>query len=259
MVAPCPSLSVNAPALTALDTGQNLNPPGLDPQANYCYTISAESVSGNESEQSTQVCTATGGAVLPTPTGLTATLLAGPQVRLNWNASAGAVGYRVYRDGSATQVSGVATVTDATVFPNTGYCYAVTSLDGAGQRIAPIGAGLHRHRGGRAAHADRALRRGGDEPEADRPALELIGRRHQLPDLPERRDDPHPVAHGGAGNGYGGGGFDPLLLHHLRREQHGQRIGPIRCGLHHDGCGRSADADGAHRDADRRSAPQDRA
>ncbi len=195
------------------------HPPGLNPQTNYCYTISAENVSGNESEQSTQVCTATGGAVMPSPTGLTATLLAGPQVRLNWNASAGATGYRIYRNGTATLVSGATTVTDATVSPEHRVLLCRCRSGRRGQRIAEIGAGLHRHGRSGAADAVRPVCRGGAEPAAGRPDLELIDRRRQLPDLPERRDDPHPVAHGGAGNGYDGGGFDPLLLHHLRREQ----------------------------------------
>jgi fibronectin type 3 domain-containing protein len=119
------ALSVNAPAVTVVDTG-------LVAKTNYCYTISAEDVSGNESAQSTQVCTATGGAVIPQPTGLTATLLPGPQVRLNWNGTAGATGYRIYRDGTAKMVSGTTTATDGTVNPSTGYCYAVSAMDGMG-------------------------------------------------------------------------------------------------------------------------------
>ncbi len=126
-----PSLSVNAPAVTALDIGLDIT--ALNPQTNYCYTISAEDVSGNESEQSTQVCTSTGGAAPPPkPTGLTATLLAGPQVRLNWSASSGAVVYRIYRDGTLKLSATGVTATDTGVGVGTVYCYTVAAEDGAG-------------------------------------------------------------------------------------------------------------------------------
>jgi len=94
-------LSVAAPALTALDTGLNLQPPELKPQTNYCYTISAESCSGNESEQSTRSAPRRRGAdpVAGRPDG---DGIGGSAVRLNWNAAAGATGYRIYRNGIAT-------------------------------------------------------------------------------------------------------------------------------------------------------------
>ena len=129
-----PALSVAAPAVTVVDTGLDIG--GLNPKTGYCYTITAASVTGNESPQSTPVCTATGGVVIPAPTGLTSTLLPGPQVRLNWSASIGAVGYRIYRNGVATLLAGAANVTDTTVAGNTGYCYAVSALDGAGNESA---------------------------------------------------------------------------------------------------------------------------
>ncbi|MHB8910599.1 MAG: fibronectin type III domain-containing protein [Syntrophales bacterium] len=137
-----PSFSLSAPAVSVIDNGLDLSPVGLKVLTNYCYTISAEDCSGNESNQSTQVCTATGGALVPSPTGLTATPLPGPQVRLTWNASAGAVGYRLYRtgaDGVVTLLAGGTTLTDTettSLAPTTGYCYTVSALDGAGTESA---------------------------------------------------------------------------------------------------------------------------
>ncbi len=128
-----PSLSVAAPASTVIDTGGTID---LEPKTGYCYTITAVDVSGNESAQSTPVCTSTGGVVPVAPTGLTATVLPGPQVRLNWGAVGGAVGYRVYRNGVAALIASTATVTDITVAASTGYCYAVAALDGAGNESA---------------------------------------------------------------------------------------------------------------------------
>ncbi|MHB8771461.1 MAG: fibronectin type III domain-containing protein [Syntrophales bacterium] len=130
-----PSLSIAAPAVTAPDTGIDIG--GLIAKTGYCYTITAVDVSGNESAQSTPVCTSTGGVLPPAPTGLTATLLPGPQVRLNWTASAGAVGYQVYRNGEATLIAGTTTtIIDITVAASTGYCYTVAALDSTGSESA---------------------------------------------------------------------------------------------------------------------------
>lgn len=116
-----PVLSVSAPAVTAVDSANLL------PQTGYCYTISALDASGNESAQSSQVCTSTG---LPAPAEITATLLTGPLIRLNWSAVAGAVSYRVYRDGVATALWAAGTaVTDTTVAANSRYCYTVVAVD----------------------------------------------------------------------------------------------------------------------------------
>jgi fibronectin type 3 domain-containing protein len=128
-----PSLSVAAPAVTARDTGGTAP---LLARTGYCYTIAAVDASGNESAQSTSVCTATGGVAPPSPTGLSATLLAGPQVRLNWSAAPGAVVYRIYRDGVRTLSAAGPTATDTTVFANNVYCYTVSAEDGLGNESA---------------------------------------------------------------------------------------------------------------------------
>jgi fibronectin type 3 domain-containing protein len=114
----------------------------LKSKTGYCYTISAVDVAGNESAQSTSACTVTGASAPPTPTGLTPTLLAGPLVNLTWTASAGAVVYRIYRDGvtsSALSATGT-TLTDTTVLANKVYCYTVSAVDGSGNESAQSGA-----------------------------------------------------------------------------------------------------------------------
>ena len=132
-----PALSVSAPAVTALDDI------GLKPQTNYCYTISAEDVSGNESDQSTQVCTATGTTAPPMPTGLTATgsaAPAAPTITLRWTTTAGAASYKIYRDGtlllSPPLTFAGSQATDATVAALTYYCYVISAVDAAGNESA---------------------------------------------------------------------------------------------------------------------------
>ena len=82
-------------------------------------------------------------------------------------------------------------MTDTTVAPSTGYCYAVAALDGAGSESAKsaqvcIATGAAAPPTPSGLFAEEAA-----EPAAGRPDLETsIDRRRQLPDLPERGDDP---------------------------------------------------------------------
>ncbi|MGY1620124.1 PKD domain-containing protein [Geodermatophilus sp. SYSU D00691] len=82
----------------------------------------------------------------PTPTGLAVSgTPTASQVGLGWNASTGATGYRVYRNGSATPlnpapVTGTA-YTDTTVSGGTTYSYTVSAVDGTGAespRSSPV-------------------------------------------------------------------------------------------------------------------------
>ena len=112
---------------------------------NYCYAVSGLSVAGVESAKSGALCATTQMAAPATPTGLTATggiLAAGPpatyKVTLNWNASAGAALYNIYRIGIVASVlssTGV-TATDTTVVGGTGYCYTISAVDVLGNESA---------------------------------------------------------------------------------------------------------------------------
>ncbi len=70
------------------------------------------------------------------PTGLTASLVAGPAVELNWNTSVGAATYQVRRDGSP--VATVTTTSYKDTAPPTGaHTYTVTAVDEASRTSAP--------------------------------------------------------------------------------------------------------------------------
>lgn len=115
----------------------------LTPNTQYCYAVSSLNSEGIESSKSSTVCATTQLAAPSTPTGLTATgvLVVGPpdtyKVTLTWNASAGAVLYRVYRDGTLVLSATGVTATDTKdVASQTGYCYAVSAVDVSGNESA---------------------------------------------------------------------------------------------------------------------------
>jgi len=100
----------------------------------YYYVVRAVGPtceSGNSNEAS---ATATG---VPEPPGnLNATIAGATSVSLTWNASVGAVTYRVYRAIAINSFSLIATVSttaliDNTVSANTSYLYKVTAVDGS--------------------------------------------------------------------------------------------------------------------------------
>ncbi len=104
----------------------------------YCYAVTSYTASGSESFKSAPVCattqsapaaptnlTATGGSVPPVPPSTTGTF----KVDLTWTASAGAVGYKIYRDGTFLKSAPVSPATDTSVSGNTGYCYTITALN----------------------------------------------------------------------------------------------------------------------------------
>jgi hypothetical protein len=71
-----------------------------------------------------------------TPTGLQATSVTSNRVDLSWDASTGATGYTVYRDGSPIDTTTATTYSDTTVSPSTPYTYAVDAFN-AGGNSAP--------------------------------------------------------------------------------------------------------------------------
>ena len=69
-----------------------------------------------------------------TPTGLTVTGVTSSSVSLSWNASSGATGYTVYRNGKSIGTTGgpnATTYTDQTVAPSTTYTYTVDAFSGS--------------------------------------------------------------------------------------------------------------------------------
>jgi chitodextrinase len=85
-----------------------------------------------------------GGTAPATPTNLRATNVTASEVDLAWDASAGATGYHVYRDGNPTPLATVTapstTYGDTTVVPSTQYSYAVDAFNGSGNsaQTAPL-------------------------------------------------------------------------------------------------------------------------
>lgn len=75
-----------------------------------------------------------GGGTNPpaTPTGLATTSVAHNRVDLTWNASSGATGYTVYRNGSPIGSPGTTSFSDGTVQPSTSYQYTVDAFNGGG-------------------------------------------------------------------------------------------------------------------------------
>ncbi len=77
-----------------------------------------------------------GGTAPPIPTGLSATAISATRVDLSWNASSGATGYTVYRDGGLLATPTSTSFTDTTVAPSTPYAYAVAATNGSGSSDA---------------------------------------------------------------------------------------------------------------------------
>jgi chitodextrinase len=102
----------------------------------YCYTVGAVDVAGNESAQSAQQCATTPDGTDPSvPSGLGVAAVSGSQVDLTWTASTdnvGVTGYKVYRGGVfLTTVVGTSH-SDMGRTAVTQYCYTVSAIDFAG-------------------------------------------------------------------------------------------------------------------------------
>ena len=118
-------------------TGAQVTDTAVADQTQYCYTISAVDALGNESAQSDPQC-ASASVVGPkppaTPSGLTATVAAGPKVNLTWSLSAGATSYNIYRNGAPLLSPGAPPATDNGPFDAaTLYCYTISAVNAAGE------------------------------------------------------------------------------------------------------------------------------
>ena len=113
----------------------------------YSFAVSAVDAAGNESAPSAGLAVSTPAAAdvaAPSvPGGLAAAAVSGSSVDLVWDAASddvGVAGYRVYRDGALVSGSGLVAgtaFTDATVAAGTGYSFAVSAVDAAGNESAP--------------------------------------------------------------------------------------------------------------------------
>ena len=104
---------------------------GLNPETNYCYTVTAVNDKGEESDKSNSACATTEAApAFPAPTNLQATVKNGTTITLTWNTVDGAVKYNVYTGSNV-----VAATNNTYTFmgnANTRYCFTVTAVDGEG-------------------------------------------------------------------------------------------------------------------------------
>lgn len=109
---------------------------GLTNGTKYFYVVSAYNSAGQSANSAEAGATPVAPAP-PTPTGLAATP-GNAQVRLTWNASAGATSYHVKRSttsGAETQVAAPASnsYTDAGLTNGTKYFYVVSAVDSGGE------------------------------------------------------------------------------------------------------------------------------
>jgi fibronectin type 3 domain-containing protein len=102
----------------------------------YTYQVAGVDSSGNVSAGSNTVSIVTGDTTPPTaPTGVAASIIAGPAVHLRWNAStdnAAVHHYTVFRDGDALASTTSTTLDDAAVTQGDTYAYKIVAYDTSG-------------------------------------------------------------------------------------------------------------------------------
>ncbi len=116
-------------------TGTSYVVTGLNPETNYCYTVTAVNDKAEESDKSNSACATTEAApAFPAPTNLQATVTNGTTITLTWNTVDGAVKYNVYTGSNVVE----ATNNTYTIVgnANTRYCFTVTAIDGEGAESA---------------------------------------------------------------------------------------------------------------------------
>jgi chitodextrinase len=109
---------------------------GLSAKTTYTYTVTAVNSSGESAQSSAVVATTqdtSGGGIPGVPTGLTVSNTTTRSVTLAWNASSGATGYNVYRNGNEVGSSGSTSYTDNGLSGGTAYIYAVTAVNSSGE------------------------------------------------------------------------------------------------------------------------------
>ncbi|GAV38393.1 cellulose binding domain-containing protein [Streptomyces acidiscabies] len=103
-------------------------------QSGRTYTFALPgSCSSGCSQPYTGVSYTTGGSgALDVPTNLAVTATTATSVSLSWNASSGAAGYTVYRDGQSVGTTTGTSFTDSGLSAATSYTYTVKAYDSAG-------------------------------------------------------------------------------------------------------------------------------
>lgn len=108
---------------------------GLNPETNYCYTVTAVNDKGEESDKSKSACATTEAApAFPAPTNLQATVTNGTTIGLKWDAVDGAVKYNIYIGANVVEATNPTYTFVANA--NTRYCFAVTAVDSEGTESA---------------------------------------------------------------------------------------------------------------------------
>ncbi|RJQ44669.1 MAG: hypothetical protein C4538_09860 [Nitrospiraceae bacterium] len=122
-------------------TETSVSDTGLNYYTQYCYSVSAVDVAGNESPQSSQSCGTTmkvwfSSYPLP-PTGLTVAATSHHQIRVSWNAPSGIMGftgYKIFRNGvfyrTMSYESATTYLFESELYSDTQYCYSVTAYYG---------------------------------------------------------------------------------------------------------------------------------
>ena len=118
------------------NSATHISDSGLNGATRHCYHVTSVDATGKESEQSKQACAMTLNPpkAASVPPELTATAVSESQINLSWNPVAGALGYKVYRDGLYLMTSTAGTsVPDKDLREAGRYCYQVTAVDNVGR------------------------------------------------------------------------------------------------------------------------------
>jgi fibronectin type 3 domain-containing protein len=109
---------------------------GLTGGTQYCYQIKTVSALGFESVFTDTACATTSATTPAAPANLTVTATSPSQMSLSWTATAGMIGYKIYK-GSAYLKSVTGTsAADAGLTANTLYCYSVSGYNATGGESA---------------------------------------------------------------------------------------------------------------------------
>jgi len=117
------------------------NDESLQPDTEYCYSVSAYDAAGNQSDLSLSLCRTTLQAVdeiAPSvPNSLDAVVDSTSQISLTWEAAiddSGFVGYDIYRNGIKIATSNHTAYVDNGLAGAMNYCYFIKAYDGAGNQ-----------------------------------------------------------------------------------------------------------------------------
>ncbi len=105
----------------------------LSPGTEYCYTVTARNIAGNESKHSEKACATTRDSGLEPPSNVKAKATSSTEIELTWDAVSGAKDYGVYKSGNRLGYATRNSTRIVSVTPGTRNCYTVTTRDSAGK------------------------------------------------------------------------------------------------------------------------------